>query len=189
MLTNRDYVIFTLGAAIGAAVSYVFTKKKIEKECYDAYYAERHPEKERAEHDGDDVIITDTKKTYDRFREEQEENRQKARDIASENGYDSEEPNDFSGPYIIDESVYCAGDLGYANTRVNWYPGIGKATDETDNTEIDAITMCGLGNLNEIEENGQSMGYIRNDERREDIEVFICYAEWPLEDDEGGVKD
>lgn len=188
MLTNKDYFIFALGAAVGAVASYFYTKKKMEKEFFEETYATEHPEKDGEGRRGKDVVVTDTTGNFEATRKEAEERRQRAKDIAAENGYDSA-VEEHEGPYIISEEDYAIGVLGYTNERINWYPHMGRATNEVDDEEVDAKELCGMSNLIEIEKSETNYGYIRDDEHMKDIEVYVCMADWPLEDDEGGVKD
>lgn len=181
-MSARDYILFSIGAAIGASLAYVFTKRKIERECYEEYYAETHPKKE-AEDGNDDICIVDSDDNFDRFREDLAEKREKARKIAEENGYiDDNLQND--SPYLIEFTEYSNSDVGYSSERVNWYPSVQKATNEIDDAEVDAYELCGISNIREIEKSGESVGYVRNDKLKLDIEVFICYADWPLDEDD-----
>ena len=181
MLTNKDYIVFTLGALIGAGVSYFVTKRSVQKQCYADFMAAQN-EEEFAEEEGTGEIVTvDPDKRFNNYTDKLAEKREEARKLASNLEYTVEQ-NEFA-PYLIDAAEYATGLDGYSNVRINWYPAVGKATDEVDEKEVfDVEKLCKLENLRSIESEGDSFGYIRNDKKKLDIEVFVCYAEWPLDE-------
>lgn len=188
-ITNKDYIVFTLGALIGAGVAYFVTKRRIQKQCYEDYLQARSEEElDRLEaSDRNKYVITDTNKKFSDYTDRLEEQREKAQKIASENGYIEEHADE---PYIIDATDYVSTLDGYSSERINWYPSVNRATNETDDKDATDIaeSYCGLDNIRMIEDSGDSYGYIRNDKKKADYEVYICYADWPLEEP-GGVTD
>lgn len=189
-ITNKDYIVFTLGALIGAGVAYFVTKRSTQKQCYEDFM---NSKKESEEDEGDianggKIVTIDKDKNFGTYTEKLEEKREAARKMVEDLNYVVE--HDEFAPYVIDGAEYMAGMDGYSNMRVNWYPSMRKATNEIDDEEVTEVeTLCGIDNLTIIENSGESFGYIRNDKRKTDIEVFICYADWPLVDDGSGDDD
>lgn len=185
MILNRDYIVFTLGALAGAGVAYFITKRRTQKECYEDYVASQKEEEGEALEPGEaGIVVTDPAKRFNNYVDDLEAKREEARDMVRKLDY-AEELN-ANGPYLIDAAEYANGLDGYSNMRVNWYPTVGKATDEIDEKEVfDIANIVGMENLKNIENGGESFGHVRNDEMKCDIEVFVCYAEWPI-DDGGG---
>lgn len=186
-ITNKDYIVFTLGALIGAGAAYFVTKKATQKKCYEDYVCSKKEEEDEALEPGETAayVITDTSKKFNDYTDRLEEKREEAQRIAAEQGYI--DPTQDREPYLIDAAEFANGLPGYSSTRINWYPSMNMATNETDDEDATAIAegVCGLNNIREIENGGDSFGHIRNDEKKTDVEVFICYADWPLEEPGG----
>lgn len=187
-ITNKDYVVFTLGALIGAGVSYFITKRATQKQCYEDYVTSKNGDEEVAEEcDIGEVVTVNPDQRFNNYIDKLDEKREEARKLASQLEY-TVEKNEFA-PYVIDAAEYATGLDGYSNMRINWYPSMRRATDEVDEKEVDDLEqLCGMSNLITIENEGNSFGYIRNDKKKIDIEVFVCYADWPLDEsgDSGG---
>ena len=185
MILNRDYIVFTLGALVGAGVAYFITKRRTQQECYAEYTASKAEEEGEALEPGEvSVVVTDPAKRFNNYVDDLDKRRDEAQKMVRDLNYVTEENN--KEPYLIDATEYANGLDGYSNLRVNWYPAVGKATDEIDEKEVfDVASIVGMENLKNIENGGESFGHVRNDEMKCDIEVFVCYAEWPL-DDGGG---
>ncbi len=185
MILNRDYIVFTLGALVGAGVAYFVTKRRTQKECYEDYVASQKEEEGEALEPGEvGVVVTDPAKRFNNYVDDLDKRRDEAQRMVRDLNYVTEEKE--NGPYLIDATEYANGLDGYSNLLVNWYPSVGKATDEIDEKEVfDVANIVGMENLKNIENGGESFGHVRNDEMKCDIEVFVCYAEWPL-DDGGG---
>lgn len=185
-ITNKDYIIFSLGAAVGAVVSWFITKRKTEKECYDEYYKATAEEKEGealAPVTGA-VVTRERGSEYEDFRKTVAQKREEAEKKADELGYSSDVSKDHE-PYLLDYNSY--EDIGYSYTRINYYPAVERATNETDDCEVDwhnwvdDDVMKKL--VDECSANGSSYAYVRNDGRKMDIEVFVCNTVWPLEEE------
>lgn len=190
-ITNKDYIVFTLGALIGAGVAYFITKRSVQRQCYEDFMSTREDDEEAAEGDiynGAKIVTIDKEKRFNNYTEKLEEKREEARKMAANLEYTVEK--DEFAPYVIDAAEYASGLDGYSNMRINWYPSVAKATNEVDDEEVFELeTLVGMANLHTIENEGNSFGYVRNDKKKLDIEVFVCYADWPLVDDGPGDDD
>lgn len=175
-MTNRDLIIFSFGAAIGAVVAYFYTKREVEKSLYEEYHKLAHPE-EPEEKKNDDVVVKDTL-DLERRRIEREENIERTASIIRDLNYNDEPDAQRAIPYIIDSAD--AGSEGYSLCAINWWPNYNFATDEVDGGEIgDVYDLCGRDNILTIEQSGELVGYIRNDDLGVDYEVTICHGECP----------
>lgn len=186
-ITNKDYIVFACGCALGAIVSYYITRRKTQKECYDEYvYLSEEPS-----HEGGDtnsgVVIRKDEEEFNNFKKDVAQKREEAKKLAEGLQYvdpTKEDPD----PYVIDHDTY--EDIGYDYIRLNYYPTVERATNETDDMEVDWRNFITEHNTKILIENcslrGQAYGYVRDDAKKRDIEVFICYAQWPIDDEEEG---
>ena len=186
-ITNKDYIVFACGCALGAIVSYYITRRKTQKECYEEYMYLNSEETEDSGSVDQGIVIRKDDEEFNDFRKDVAQKREEAKKLAQDLQYvdpTKEDPD----PYVIEHDTY--EDIGYEYLRINYYPAVDRATNETDESELDWRKYFTEKNAEVLVSNcsirGQAYGYVRDDANKRDIEVFICYAQWPIDDEEEG---
>lgn len=172
----NKFLIFTVGAAIGAGVTWKIVKTKYEKIAQEeveevrAYYARdtfEEVEKEEPE-------VKEAPKSQNSIeRIEKAENMRAYHKIIDGSGYkeiDTEEVEDVEKPYVISPEEF--GEIDDYNTVGLVYFADKVLTDD-DNEPIDDVEgTVGVASLNTFGEYEEDAVHVRNDKRKCDYEIL-----------------
>ena len=172
---SRDKIskalIFTVGAAVGSAVTWKVLKTKYEQIANDEIasvketYASKHKKDESEEESDDD---------YEEIIDEDEI--KNLAEIISQNGYNEEESikeglkNMVKGPYVISPDEYDEND--YETETLYYYPD-GVLTDTYDNIIEDVERTVGKESLEHFGEYEEDSVFVRNDDLETDYEILL----------------
>ena len=164
----KNTIIFSFGAAIGAAAAWYCAKRYYselaneEIESVKETYRRVSKRTEDAEqHDNDDAIINDAS-------DEEDEDGSEESDMVNE-----DKPRD--RPYVIEPDEY--GEKGYDEVSLTYYAD-GVLADDYDNEIKDVDEVVGFENLEKIGEYEDDAVHVRNDKLRTDYEILVDYREY-----------
>lgn len=162
--TLKNVIIFSFGAAIGAATAWFCTKK---------VYSELADEE-----------IKSVKETYERIAKRaadnslrETEDNDECEEDENENVEDDTEPEDEpkDRPYVIEPDEY--GAKGYDEVSLTYYED-GILADDMDNEIENIDELVGFDNLEKIGEYEDDAVHIRNDKLHTDYEILVDYREF-----------
>ena len=163
----KNTIIFTVGAAIGSAVTWKILKTKYEqianeeiesvKEVYREKMSFDDSDEDESEDEPDEEIVDcDVKKLVN---------------IISNNGYSEEEVNENMGkPYVISPDEYDEND--YETETLYYYPD-GVLTDMYNNIITNVEGTIGKKSLTRFGEYEDDSVFVRNDELETDYEILL----------------
>lgn len=202
-------VIFGVGAVVGGAAAYIYTKKKYERICEDeiasmkAFYEEPHepPKKEEKKKEAPsakyqiNAEINRAKANYAQitkdYLESPDPEEQAAREWL-ENPYPSmgeEAPKEGidEAPYVITGDQFVKEKRNFDKITLYYYEGNATLVDQTESTKEDIDELIGRESLNHFGEEDDDALYVRNERLNCDYEVLLVHESYkppyPIEDD------
>ena len=175
-MTIRDTIIFTVGAAIGAASTYFILKDKIEKQINEevenakSYYKELYSNKEETpseEIEPEEKVLEFVEK--EEVKEKEEPNYDDIINKLNYNQYSTKVPDQYGEPrpakkpYIISEDEYNT-DVRQAKKIISYFEDDGVCLDNDTKEVLDNVAKdLGIDNLEMVNEEGYEELYIRNE--------------------------
>ena len=171
---NKDFVMFTVGAIIGSAVSWTFLKKKYEdrvkqevasvKEALGMLRKKENDAEIKKEEIDDSAVYKPTKDDLATLQKTIETNGY--RDYSTR----SEEEKKVTEPYVITPNEF--DEIGHkTQSLIYWADKI--VTDDDGNVIDDYETRIGDDALNHFGEYEEDSVYVRNDEEETDYEILL----------------
>lgn len=165
--TLSNVLIFTVGAAIGSAVSYKILKTKFERIAQEEIESVKKTFSKRAV-DLEDAHNRDMNRVYRDILEKTNEK------ILQENGYtnysNTKDVVDVDEPYVIPPDEF--GDFDEYEQVTLYYYEDGVLTDDVDEPIEDVESMVGLESLDSFGEWEDDAVHVRNDRLKCDYEIL-----------------
>lgn len=171
---NKNFVMFTVGAVIGSAVSWMILKKQYEdrvkqevtsvKEALGMLRKKENEEDIKKEENDDSIAYKPTKDDLATLQKTIETNGY--RDYSTRN----EEEKKVTEPYVIAPNEF--DEIGYETQSITyWADKI--VTDDDGNIIEDYESHIGEDALNHFGEYEEDSVYVRNDEEETDYEILL----------------
>lgn len=201
-MTAKTLVTFIFGAAVGAVGSYFVTKEalktKTQMEINEMreYYKEQYGVKDKkpvdqsndADADPDGIVTTgeDGKDIYTKLNTVVHDYHTESELVADEKKQEKHAMvSQYQKPYEITEDEYL-NDKKWSHMEYNWYyhhkvmMNVSPDVEEPYIVE-DPIVQVGADNLEALEESGEGLIYVRNDNRGELYFISLCAGEPPID--------
>lgn len=191
----KTLAVFIFGVAVGAVGSYFITKEAVKTKTQleinemREYYKEQYGGiKKETKNDNGELVTTgeDGKDIYNKID-------MVAQDYHIESDIVTDEKDkvaktfksQYQKPYEITEDEYL-NDKKWAHMEYNWYyhqKVMMDMTPETGEPEVvdDPYVQVGADNLEALEESGDGLIYVRNDNRGELYFITLCAGEPPID--------
>lgn len=181
--TLSKFIIFTVGAAIGSAVTYKLTEAKIkikmqeEIEAVREFYAAGELEVAPKESDSEEVDEEEYPDAPDEYYEKElASERARYRDIIKGTGYsEEEEDEDMDKPYVIRPEEF--GEEGYVQQSLTYYAD-GVITNERGKIIKNVDELIGINPADHFGEYEDDSVFVRNDNIKVDYEILKDYREF-----------
>ena len=174
-------IIFTVGAALGSAVTYKVVETKCKKaaqeeiESVREFYGAVSPDpKEHADEDEEeDEQIADAP---DEYYEKKPTEREIYSSVLKAAGYaEEEEDEDMDKPYVISPEEF--GEEGYVEISLTYHAD-GIVTNDRNKIIKNVDELIGVGSLEHFGEYEEDSVFVRNDRLKIDYEILKDYGEF-----------
>lgn len=197
-MTVKSLAVFIFGAAIGSVTTYFVTKEALKtkqqaeinemREYYKKQYGVEEPKKEQETRDPNEIVTTgeDGKDIYNKLNTVVHDYHTESELISEEKEKTTKAVvSQYQKPYEITEDEY-TNDKKWAHYEYNWYYHhkvmMDVSPDEEEPYVIeDPYVQVGADNLETLEESGDGLIYVRNDNRGELYFITLCAGEPPID--------
>ena len=197
-------VIFVLGAVVGGAAAYIYTKNKYQTEKEEeiesmrVFYmgeAAKKKEREKVENKEENTVIPREKRgirdiTKD-YMESPDPEEQYAREWLDnpypDLGISGPTEGLAEAPYVITSDEFVNGKRNFDKVTLYYYDGNAALVDQTETTLEDIDDLIGRESLNHFDESEGGVLFVRNETLSTDYEVLMVHESYkppyPTEDD------
>ena len=156
--------IFTVGAAIGSAVTWKFLKSKYERIANEEIKSMREYVRGKVKEQSEPAT--------DELEAEEEENREEYASILKDNNYTDEEVEFMEKPYVISPDEFGENGDEYETISLTYYAD-GVLADDMDEVIDDVDDVVGKDALTHFGEYEDDSVFVRNERMRCDYEILL----------------